>query len=199
MPISGLPPPAVGSARAAVVVLDLFSTYDFPGGARLLKAIGQRTPLLARLCERARAAKVPVVFVNDNLGHWNSDFPGLLQKCEQRSAEVAALIAQMRPAPGDHVLLKPRHSAFYGTALEALLEHLRTSVIVLAGVSAESCVLATACDAHTRGFRLVLPADTMGGIDRRGVARTLEAVAGAFNVPVPSRAAALRFVKGRLP
>ena len=32
---------------------------------------------------------------------------------------------------------------------------------VLSGISAESCVWMTACDAHTRGFQLVIPADTL--------------------------------------
>lgn len=199
MTISGLPPPEHRSLRVALVLLDLFSNYAFPGGARLLRAIHARAAVIAGACSRARDASVPVVFVNDNLGHWDSDFPQLLRDCGQRSPKVRALIGEIRPQPGDHVLLKPRHSAFYGTPLEALLEHLRVSVVVLAGVSAESCVLATACDAHTRGFRLVLPADTMAGADRRAVARTLEAVEGAFAARVPARAASLRFARGRLP
>jgi nicotinamidase-related amidase len=195
---SGLPPPVHRSQRVALLVLDVISTYTFPGGARLLAALARRAPNIAAAAARARKAGVPVIYVNDALGHWDSDFPGIVRTCLSHSARVRSLTEQLRPLAGDHVLLKPRHSAFYGTPLEALLEHLRVSSLIITGVSAESCVLATACDAHTHGFRLIVPGDTIAGADRRAVKRTLESVGSAFKARVPQRMETIRLEHGRL-
>lgn len=196
-PASGLAPPEHRSRRAGVVVLDVFSTYEFPGGRRLLRQVQRAVPAMTSLCERARHCGVPVIFVNDNLGHWHSDFPAMLRQCTEHSSPVASLVERLRPSPQDYVLLKPRHSAFLGTPLEALLEHLRVSVLVLAGVSAESCVLATACDAHSHGFHLVMPADAVAGADRQAVDRTLRSVATAFEARVQRHQTRVRFSRGR--
>lgn len=195
---SGLPPPAHRSQRVALLVLDVLSTYAFPGGARLLAALERRAQDIAAATARARKARVPVIYVNDALGHWDSDFPRLVRTCLGHSPRVRTLTEQLRPLDGDHVLLKPRHSAFYGTPLEALLEHLRVSWLILAGVSAESCVLATACDAHTHGFRLIAPGNTIIGADRRAVKRTLESLGTAFKARVPQRMETVRLERGRL-
>jgi nicotinamidase-related amidase len=196
--MSGLPPPVHRSQRVALLVLDVISTYAFPGGNRLLAALERRAPNIAAATARARNARVPVIYVNDALGHWDSDFPRIVRTCLDHSPRVRSLTEQLRPLAGDHVLLKPRHSAFYGTPLEALLEHLRVSSLIVAGVSAESCVLATACDAHTHGFRLIVPGDTIAGADDRAVKRTLESVGSAFKARVPQHMETVRFERGRL-
>ena len=84
---------------------------------------------------------------------------------------------KLLPQGRDEIVLKPRHSAFFGTPLEALLDDHRIDTLVIAGVSAESCVWMTACDAHTRGFKLVIPADTLTGASAAAVRRTLTSLA----------------------
>jgi nicotinamidase-related amidase len=63
------------------------------------------------------------------------------------------------PTERDYVVLKPRHSAFYCTALEVLLERLQVRTLVLVGFATNICVLYTASDAHMRGYGVVVPRD----------------------------------------
>jgi nicotinamidase-related amidase len=56
-------------------------------------------------------------------------------------------------------VLKPRHSAFYGTPLQFLLDELKVSRLILTGLSADICIVATAQDAYVRKFKLWVPAD----------------------------------------
>jgi nicotinamidase-related amidase len=56
-------------------------------------------------------------------------------------------------------VLKPRHSAFYGTPLEFLLEELKVSSLIVAGLSTDICVFATAQDAYIRKFKVRVPND----------------------------------------
>jgi hypothetical protein len=56
----------------------------------------------------------------------------------------------------------------------------------------------TACDAHTRGFSLVIPADTLAGAASAAVRRTLASLEEVLGARVPASASRLRFRRGRI-
>ena len=194
----GVDPHPRSSRRAAVVALDLISDFTFPDGARVRRALEARRDAIRSLLHRARANAVPVIYVNDNLGPWRSDAPALITRCTEPRRRGAALVDALRPGDDDAIVLKPRHSAFFGTPLAALLEARRIDVLVFAGVSTESCVWMSACDAHTRGFELVIPADTVAGASAPATRRTLTSLREVLGAHVPARATSLRFARGRL-
>ena len=194
----GVDPHPRSSRRAAVLALDLISDFSFPDGARVRRALDARRGAIRRLLDRARAHAVPVIYVNDNLGPWRSDAPALIAHCTAPRRRGAALVEALRPTAPDHIVLKPRHSAFFGTPLAALLEDRRIDTLILAGVSTESCVWMSACDAHTRGFMLVIPADTVAGASAAATRRTLTSLREVLGAHVPASARSLRFARGRL-
>jgi len=102
---------------------------------------------------------MPAIYVNDNFGRWRSDFRNLVAHCLRRRARVRAVTALLRPDHQDYFVLKPKHSAFYATTLELLLEQLGARTLILTGLLADSCILATAHDAAMRGYRLIVPED----------------------------------------
>ncbi len=191
----GLQPRKGSRGRAAVLALDLISDFAFPDGKAVRRALARQCPAITRLLASARAHRVPVIFANDNLGDWRSDAPGLIRRCLAPELPGASLVRALAPGPDDLVVLKPRHSAFYGTPLEALLEDLRVDTLIVTGVSAESCVWMTACDAHTRGFQLVIPADTMAGASAPALRRTLVSLEEVLSARVPASAGSLRFTR----
>jgi nicotinamidase-related amidase len=65
----------------------------------------------------------------------------------------------LRPSSQDYFVLKPKHSAFFSTPLELLLEHLGARDLILTGLLADSCILFTAQDAHLRGYTIIVPPD----------------------------------------
>lgn len=71
-----------------------------------------------------------------------------------------ALSTMLRPTPDDYALMKPKHSAFYGTTLLTLLQHFGTKTIILCGFAGDVCVLFTANDAYMNDFSIVVPQDT---------------------------------------
>jgi nicotinamidase-related amidase len=194
----GLEPRQQTSGRAVVLALDLISDFEFPDGPRVRRALAARAPAIRHLLASARDHGVPVIYVNDNIGPWRSDAPGLIARCTRREGPGASLVRSLLPADDDFIVLKPRHSAFFGTPLAALLDHERVDTLVLAGVSAESCVWMTACDAHTRGLRLVVPADTVAGASVRDWRATLTSLKRILKARTPRRAGSLRFNRGRL-
>ena len=59
-------------------------------------------------------------------------------------------------------VLKPKHSAFYCTPLDILLNHLGTETSILAGIAGNICVLFTANDAYMRNYKIVVLKDCIG-------------------------------------
>jgi nicotinamidase-related amidase len=145
--------------HAALLLIDVINDMDFEGGTALLKQALPAAKKIARLRERLRQAGVPVIYVNDNFGHWQSDFNQQIQRCmgpDSPGREVAALLV---PAPTDYFVLKPKHSGFYSTSLELLLGYLGVDTLILCGFAADICVLYTANDAYMRDYALIVPSD----------------------------------------
>jgi nicotinamidase-related amidase len=195
----GLKPTDGSRGRAAVLALDLLTDFAFPDGPAVRRALAGHAEALRRLLARARHAGTPVIYANDNLGDWRSDAPALITHCTQRHLPGAALVSSLLPGPKDQIVLKPRHSAFFGTPLDALLHEQRIGTLIIGGISAESCVWMTACDAHTRGFNLVIPADTLAGASVKALKRSLSSMREVLGARVPERASRIRFSsRGRL-
>jgi nicotinamidase-related amidase len=65
----------------------------------------------------------------------------------------------LRPEASDYFVLKPKHSGFYATTLDVMLEYLKVDALIITGIAANICVLFTANDAYMRDYRLFVPAD----------------------------------------
>lgn len=146
------------SCTVALLIIDMISDFAFEGGDTLLEAALPVAERLAVLKRRARAAAVPVVYVNDNYGKWRSDFKQQVDHVLD-GTPGRAIAELLHPDEADYFVLKPKHSGFYATPLGLLLEYLGAKTLVLTGVRTESCVLFTANDAYMREYGLVVPPD----------------------------------------
>jgi nicotinamidase-related amidase len=151
----------------AMLVLDLLSDYRFPDGPKVYRAALPVARRIAALKRRARKAGVPVIYVNDNLGRWRSDLAEIVHHCSTSSAYGAAMVKLLGPAKDDYCILKPRHSGFFATALDTLLEYIGASRLVITGVSSNQCVLFTANDAYVRDYALRIPRDCIAAPSSR--------------------------------
>jgi nicotinamidase-related amidase len=149
--------PAAGGT--ALLVIDMISSWEFPDAEKLVPGAREVAPRIAALQARCRRAGVPVIYANDNYGRWRSDFRVLIEESRARGSPAAAITEQLVPAERDYFVLKPKHSAFFQTPVELLLQHLEVHTLWLTGVSGDQCVLATANDAKMRDYQVVVPAD----------------------------------------
>jgi nicotinamidase-related amidase len=104
-------------------------------------------------------AGIPAVYVNDNFGQWRSDFRQTVAHCTSRSSPGRVASVRLRPTPRDYFVLKPKHSGFYDTTLDTLLENLRITRVIVTGIAGNICVLFTANDAYMRGLQIFAPSD----------------------------------------
>ena len=154
-------------ARTVLLILDMISDFDFPDGEAVLRAARRIAPRIVALKARAAKARIPTIYVNDNLGRWRSDVKALVSRCASDQALGCDVVQQIAPNDDDFVLLKPKHSGFYATPLAALLESAGAKRLILTGLSTQQCVLFTANDAYLREFELIIPRDCVGAQDSR--------------------------------
>jgi nicotinamidase-related amidase len=147
------------ASHLALVLVDTINGFDFEGSEPLVAAAEQASRAIEALARRARAARVPVIYVNDNFGQWRSDFRATIEACTAPDRPGREVSLRLKPENDDFFVLKPMHSAFYATPFELLLDELEVDTLILTGFAADLCVLFTAHDAHMRGLRLLVPAD----------------------------------------
>ncbi len=109
---------------------------------------------IAALKRRAKAAGIPAIYVNDNFGRWQSDFTKVVQHCLDDGVRGEEMARILHPEEDDYFVLKPKHSAFYATTLDTLLQYLGAKRLILTGVAGNICILFSANDAYMRDFDL---------------------------------------------
>lgn len=143
------------SDKKAVLFIDVFNTFDFPGGDKLLENTKEILPNWEKLRKKAKENDWPVIFINDHYGIWQDNFKKIADYC--RNEDNQEIIDSMMPHEDDYFLLKPKHSAFFQTSLPSLLKDLECDRVILAGVAGNICVIFSANDAHMREFKLDVP------------------------------------------
>ncbi|WP_082098744.1 isochorismatase family protein [Demequina iriomotensis] len=108
-----------------------------------------RDGVIARICDlvaRARAADVPVVWVQDTL--------------DGRVGEDGwRLVPELVPVDGEQVVAKEHGDAFEGTALEDVLAGAGAGSLAVCGAQTDACVRSTLHGAFVRGYDVTLVAD----------------------------------------
>jgi len=150
---------APDESEIAIVLIDVINDLEFEEGERLFETALPAAKNIAQLKERARRAKVPIIYVNDNFGRWRSDFKKIVNHCLKDGVRGRPIAELLTPDEEDYFVLKPKHSGFFSTTLDLLLEYLGVRTLVIAGFAGNNCVLFTANDAYMRDYHLLIPAD----------------------------------------
>jgi nicotinamidase-related amidase len=146
-------------AGTALLLIDVINDLDFEGSETMIADAEEMALRLAALKRRAARAGLPVIYINDNFGQWRSDFRRTVAHCTARTSPGHRVSRRLRPTTRDYFVLKPKHSGFYDTTLDTLLDDLRIRRVILAGIAGNICVLFTANDAYMRGLKIFVPAD----------------------------------------
>jgi len=127
-------------AKSAVLVIDMIKGLEkWVPRRRMLKI----TPNIASVIKKARAKKVPVIYM-------------IHKPVGKKGMKI---YDRLKPAKSDFIIKKPQLSSFYKTSLEKLLKKLKVKQLILTGVSTHWCLLSTALDASYRNYKLVLLRD----------------------------------------
>ena len=150
---------APDKSETALLLIDVINDLDFPEADALLRYARPMARKLLGLKQRAKKAGIPVIYVNDNFGRWQSDFRRQVQHCLRNGSKGHEIVSLLQPEEDDYFVLKPKHSGFFSTTLETLLRYLGSERLIITGIAGNFCVLFTANDAYMRDYELIIPSD----------------------------------------
>jgi nicotinamidase-related amidase len=153
-------------------VVDVLNRYEHDQGEELAKSVADSVSPIRALIDKASEEQVPLVYVNDNYGDWNTSAGELAKRA--MSGRHPELVEPLLPPQEAAFVLKARHSIFFGTPLEYVLDALEVDRLVLTGQVTEQCILYSALDAYVRHFRVVVPRDAVAHIYRHLAESALE-------------------------
>ena len=165
---------APDNAPVALLLIDVINDLEFEGGAELFQHALPAAKQIAALKQGCKRAGIPAVYVNDNFGKWRSDFKKMVSHCLNDNTRGQQVVELLKPEGDDYFVLKPKHSGFFSTTLDLLLEHLGARTLILTGFTGDICILFTANDAFMRDYRLVIPSDCVVSENERENQRALE-------------------------
>ena len=149
--------------RTALIVVDMLNPYDHEDADKLADSARSALPQIVALRDRAlKADDTMLVYVNDNYDQWEATNRDIVEQAlDGRHPDLIEPIAPRDPVP---FIVKGRHSIFYQTPLDHLLQTENIERLVLAGQVTEQCIFYSALDANMRGYDVVVPTDAVAHI-----------------------------------
>lgn len=157
---------APDKSPVALLLIDVINALEFPEAPQLLELARPMASQLAAFKKNLKAVGIPAIYVNDNFGLWRSDFRAQVQHCLEDASLGRPIVELLKPEEDDYFVLKPKHSGFFSTSLDVLLEYLGAETLIITGVATDICVLFTANDAYMRDYRLFVPSDCVAANTR---------------------------------
>jgi nicotinamidase-related amidase len=171
----------IDSRHTALRVIDMQHAFMDPGASLGVPTAWDILPNVQALVAACRKAKLPVIFTEfvslpdiptlrkDPFGPehlapapgaptgwgmpWGSCIPGT------RGPESPDTIEQLKPLPGEPVIRAHNLDKFHGTPLDTLLRSLDVRHLLVTGILADLCVMATVFRANTLEYRVTVIRD----------------------------------------
>ncbi|MEH7073234.1 isochorismatase family cysteine hydrolase [Neobacillus drentensis] len=153
----------MNQTRPALIIIDMINNFDFSHGPILARKAFRIAESIKNIKNQFNKNNLPVIFINDHYNLWQADLDKIINVCQNQYSEP--VFAKLLPEDQDLFLIKPKHSAFFGTALNTLLHQLKVNTLILTGIAGNICVLFTANDAYMREYELFVPSDCIASAD----------------------------------
>ncbi len=171
-------------AKSAIVVVDMQNAFASRGG--MLDIAGadisgapRVVGCIKTVLKAARQADMPVVYVQmgykpdlsnsggPNSPNWHKELAMNLMNCrpELKGKLLTegtwdfAILEDLKPEPGDLVVIKTRYSGFAGTTLDSQLRTRGIRYLFFVGIATNVCVESTLRDAYFQDYWPILIAD----------------------------------------
>ena len=178
---------APDESPVVLILIDVINDMEFEDGDALLRNALPAARNVARLKQRAKQAGISTIYVNDNFGKWRSDFRQQLDHVLEDGCRGEPIARLLRPDEEDYLVLKAKHSGFYNTQLDLLIDYLHVKTVILAGFATDMCVLFTASDAYLRDLEIVVPPDCSAAATHANHQNALDHMARVLHVKtIPS-------------
>ena len=177
-------PVDIDPAKAAVVVVDMQNAFASKGGmldiaGADISSAALVTQKIAAVLDGARVSEIPVVHLQmgykpdqsnsggPNSPNWHKELamtlmnrrPELKGKLLTEGTWDFDIVEDLKPHPGDYVVVKTRYSGFAGTPLDSMLRTRGIRYLFFAGIATNVCVESTLRDAYFLDYWPILLSD----------------------------------------
>jgi ureidoacrylate peracid hydrolase len=196
---------ALERGRTALLVVDMQRGFVEAGHAMEVPPARETVPVLGRLLDGFRAARLPVLFT---AFVYSPDVPllvgqlhpehrpappgarggfGTPSSCCLEGDPSAEIIDALEPRDGERVVRKRWYDGFAGTELDGVLRARGVSSLVVTGTMTDICVLATVVGAFNREYRITVVEDAVSTLWPEIQRATLDIIGRAFGRVVSSK------------
>lgn len=145
--------------HTVLLIIDLINPFDFDNAEKLYDRSYQCAEQVVTLKKYMQKRNYPIIYVNDNYGHWKSEFTQLYQYIVDNQLPGAPIAELLKPSEHEYSVLKPQFSGFFATPLDMLLKRLEAKTLIITGIVGNMCIEFTANDAYMHGYNLIIPSD----------------------------------------
>jgi nicotinamidase/pyrazinamidase len=151
--------------QKTLIIIDM--TNDFVQAGASLEVPDNRKiiPNIGREILKAREEEYPIVYLCDAHAPDDKEF-SMWPRHAVKGTKGAKVVDELEPEPNDTVVEKNSYSAFYNTRLEEVLESRGTEEVILMGCVTNICILYTAYDLVSRGYKVTVPRDCVAGLNK---------------------------------
>ena len=145
-------------ASTALLVVDMLKDFFDEGGAMVLEGGKALYEPHRQLLAAARAAGMPVLWLNQCLPPDDSLFEMRTAHCLAGSWG-AQIVDELPVADEDIIIPKRRYSGFFQTTLDLSLRERGIDTVIVTGVVTNICVRSTVHDAFFLRYKVLVPED----------------------------------------
>ena len=158
--------------KTALLIVDMQNAFLEEGALLEVSEGRAMIPKLARLVERCRAIKLPIVWIQlDSTAPYGGmlikKYPMLeSKKILYKGTHSFDLFAELpTPQEGEYRIVKHKYDAFHQTDLDTLLRNLGVDSVVITGVTTDCCCESTARAAFERDYCVAFTSDGTATFD----------------------------------
>lgn len=140
----------------ALLIVDMLNDFVQKGAPLEVPAARGIVDNIRERLQEARRQGMPVIYICDAHAPDDEEFE-IWPVHAVRGTEGAQVVSELAPQPGELVIPKTRYSGFFQTNLEEELHRRGVTGLILTGVVTNICILYTAADAISRGYRVQVP------------------------------------------
>lgn len=153
--------------KAALIIIDMVKDYFAEDkGYPITPLAREIIPSLNRTIVQFRKKGYPVIFSTDAFKENDFFFTSRMHPHAISGSEGAEVVGELDMQKEDLWLPKPKFSAFFDTGLEKVLKEQRVTLLAVAGIATNFCVLTTAMDALCHDFKAVILEDCSTAFSR---------------------------------
>ena len=152
--------------HTAILVIDMLNDFVLEGAPLEVPAAREIISHIKVNLEKAREKNIPVIYVCDSHEKEDSEFERMGWPPHAiAGSRGAQVIEELKPHPGNQVVIKKSYSGFFKTQLEEMLKEGEIDELLVMGCVTNICVLYTVADAVQRGYRVKVIKNCVAGLN----------------------------------